>query len=140
MPAVPWRQRAQPHADQRYLIMASRLPLHSYTTIPKFLGMTWAVARQLEHSDGLIGYSLLAQPTKKTFWTLSAWQDRPSLQAFVRALPHVRIMTTLRPHMEPTRFTTWDAPGSSLPINWPDAIEHLNSAPSRGSAGPPASN
>lgn len=137
MPAIPWRQRTEPHPDQRYLIMASRLPLHSYATIPRFLRMTVAVTRQLEHSDGLVGYSLLAQPTHKTFWTLSAWQDRPALHAFVRALPHMRIMTTLRPHMEPTRFTTWDAPGSSLPISWPDAIEHLNSAPSRGSAGPP---
>lgn len=139
MPAVPWRQLSEPHANQNCLVMASRLPLHSYWSIPKFVRMTLAVARQLEHSDGLIGYSLLAQPTKKTFWTLSAWQDRSSLQAFVRAQPHVRIMTALRPYMEPTRFTTWDAPGSSLPIAWRDAIDQLSSAPSRGSAGPPAS-
>ena len=138
MPAVPWRQRVEPRADQRYLILASRLPLHSYTTIPRFLAMTWAVARQLEDSDGLIGYSLLAQPIRKTFWTLSAWTDRSALHAFVRALPHLEIMTALRPHMAPTRFTTWEAPGSSLPIGWRDAIDQLRSAPSRGSAGPQA--
>ena len=136
MPAIPWRRLSEPSADQRYLIMASRLPLHSYATIPRFLAMTWAVARQLQHSDGLIGYSLLAQPTRKTFWTLSAWTDRSALHAFVRALPHMKIMKALRPYMDPTRFTTWEALGSSLPIHWSDAIDQLRAAPSRGSAGP----
>ncbi|MBD0323492.1 MAG: DUF3291 domain-containing protein [Aldersonia sp.] len=98
--------------------------------------MTAAIARQLEHSEGLIGYSLLAQPTKKTFWTLSAWTNQQALHAFVRTMPHMKIMKALRPYMEPTRFTTWEALGSALPIRWPDAIEHLNGAPSRGSASP----
>lgn len=136
MPAVPWQQLSEPRADQSYLVMASRLPLHSYGAIPKFLRMTLAVARQLQHSEGLIGYSLLAQPTKKTFWTLSAWRDQQALHAFVRAMPHMKVMKALRPYMEPTRFTTWEALGSALPIRWSDAIDKLRSAPSRGSAGP----
>lgn len=49
-------------------------------------------------------------------------------------MPHVTIMKALRPYLEPTRFTTWEALGSALPIDWPDAIDHLNGAPSRGSA------
>ncbi len=136
MPAVPWRQLSAPRADHSYLVMASRLPLHSYRTIPKFLRMTAAIARQLEHSEGLIGYSLLAQPMKKTFWTLSAWADQQALHAFVRTMPHMKIMKALRPYMEPTKFTTWGVLGSALPIDWSDAIDHLNGAPSRGSAGP----
>jgi quinol monooxygenase YgiN len=136
MPAVPWRQLSEPHADHSYLVMASRLPLHSYRTIPTFLRMTAAIARQLEHSEGLIGYSLLAQPTKKTFWTLSAWMNQQKLHAFVRTMPHRKIMKALQPYMEPTRFTTWEALGSALPIDWRDAIDHLNGAPSRGSASP----
>jgi hypothetical protein len=27
-------------------------------------------------------------------------------------------MAKLRPHMGPTRFTTWTAPGSALPVSW----------------------
>ena len=136
MPAVPWRQLSEPHANQNCLVMASRLPLHSYWSIPKFVRMTLAVARQLEHSDGLIGYSLLAQPTRKTFWTLSAWTNQQALHGFVRTVPHMKIMKALQPYMEPTRFTTWQALGSTLPIPWPDAIDQLRVAPSRGSAGP----
>jgi quinol monooxygenase YgiN len=98
--------------------------------------MTAAVARQLEHSEGLIGYSLLAQPMKKTFWTLSAWTNQEALHAFVRAMPHMKIMKALRPYMDPTKFTTWEVLGSTLPIQWTDAIDHLRAAPSRGSASP----
>jgi quinol monooxygenase YgiN len=137
MPAVPWRHLSAPSADHSYLVMASRLPLHSYATLPRFLRMAFAVARQLEHSEGLIGYSLLAQPTKKTFWTLSAWTNQQALRAFVRTMPHMKIMKALQPYMEPTRFTTWQALGSMLPVPWTDAMDHLRTAPTRGSAGPP---
>jgi heme-degrading monooxygenase HmoA len=105
--------------------MASRLPLRSYRTIPRFLGLTASVARQLEATPGLVGYSLLAQPVRKTFWTLSAWTDQDALNAFARTMPHLAVMGKLRPRMGPTRFITWTAPGSALPITWDDAIERL---------------
>jgi heme-degrading monooxygenase HmoA len=138
MPAIPWRRLTQPEAEQEYLVMASRLPLHSYRTIPRFLGLTLSVARQLERTEGLIGYSLLAQPTRKTFWTLSAWRDQQALHAFVRTLPHLNVMKVLRPYMGPTKFTTWQVRGAALPVAWDDAIETLvRSSTSRGSASPP---
>ena len=105
--------------------MASRLPLRSHRAIPRFLGLTVAVARQLEDTRGLVGYSLSAQPMRKTFWTLSAWTGSDALDAFVRTLPHLDVMGRLRPHMGHTRFTTWAAPGSALPIAWDDAVERL---------------
>jgi heme-degrading monooxygenase HmoA len=108
--------------------MASRLPLRSHRTIPRFLGLTVSVARQLEGTSGLVGYSLLAQPMRKTFWTLSAWTDRDALDAFVRTMPHLAVMGKLRTHMGPTSFTTWMAPGNALPIAWDDAMERLMGA------------
>jgi len=99
--------------------MASRLPLVSHRTIPRFLRLTLAVARQLQHSPGLVGYSLLAQPIAKTFWTLSAWQDQHAPTTFTRARPHLQVMKDLRPHMMSTsRFIRWAVLGSSLPVNW----------------------
>jgi hypothetical protein len=132
MPPIPWRSRSDPDPARDYLVMASRLPLTSYRRIPHFLRLTLTVARQLERTPGLIGYTLLAQPGRKMFWTLSAWTDRQALGAFVTAMPHLSVMKVLRPHMGATRFTTWTVGGSALPISWPEAIERLAQAPTGG--------
>jgi hypothetical protein len=105
--------------------MATFLPLQSCRGIPRFLRLTSSVVRQLERTGGLVGYSLLAQPARRRFWTVSAWTDRRALSAFVREMPHVGAMEQLRPHMGPTRFTAWTVLGSALPISWDEATERL---------------
>lgn len=137
MPPIPWRSVATPQPNRDYLVMASRLPLRSYRRMPWFLRLTVSVVRQLEGTDGLVGYSLLAQPLRKTFWTLSAWTDQRALDGFVRAMPHQAVMGKLRPHMGATRFTTWTVPGSSLPISWPAAIERLMGSDAASGRGAP---
>lgn len=132
MPPTPWRTRSAPDPARTYLVMASRLPLLSYRRIPLFLWLTVMVARQLESTPGLVGYTLLAQPGRKTFWTLSAWTDRHHLGVFAAAMPHLAVMNRLRPHMGATQFTTWTIAGSALPVGWPEAIERLTQAPARG--------
>jgi len=99
MPATPWRSFSAVEPDREYLAMVSRLPLVSHRTIPRFMRLTLVVARQLQHTPGLVGYSLLAQPIAKTFRTLSAWQDQHALATFTRAMPHLPVMKDLRPHM-----------------------------------------
>ncbi len=126
MPAIPWRSLAPVDPDHDYVIMASQLPLLSHRTIPRFLRLTVVVARQLEQSSGLVGYTLLAQPVAKTFWTLSAWRDQQSLIAFASTMPHLQITQDLRPRMGPTTFTRWTVRGAALPVRWPDAIAHLD--------------
>jgi hypothetical protein len=136
MPTVPWRRRLTPEPEVDYLVMASRLPLRSLATVPRFVGLTVSVVRQLERSDGLVGYSLRAQPLAKTFWTLSAWTDAAALSRFAAAMPHRAVMAGLRPRMGPTRFETWTCPGSALPIAWEEAVERL--VRPAGSSPPPA--
>ena len=125
MPTIPWRRLVAPQPDVHYVVMASRLPLRSYRTIPHFLVLAASVMRQLERTAGVVGYSLRAQPTSKTFWTLSAWTGEAELGEFVRTMPHLAVMGRLRPHMETTRFLTWTVLGTLLPIRWEDAIERL---------------
>jgi hypothetical protein len=137
MPALPWRAKAPVSSDQEYLAMATFLPLQSYRAMPRFLRLTTSVAGQLERTGGLVGYSLLAQPARKTFWTLSAWIDRRALSAFVREMPHLGAMQQLRPHMGPTRFTAWTVLGSALPISWHEATERLMSPDASSTGGGP---
>ncbi len=125
MPTIPWRRKLTPAPGSEYLVLASRLPLLSITKVPRFMGLTVSVVRQLERADGLVGWSLRAQPFAKTFWTLSAWTDERALGEFVRRMPHNAVMGKLRPHMGPTLFTTWKASGSTLPVAWDDALTRL---------------
>ena len=125
MPTIPWRRTGEADPDAAYLVMASQLPLKSIAKVPWFMALTVSVLLQLERTEGVVGYSLRAQPFAKTFWTLSAWIDGRALDAFVRELPHQAAMGRLRPHMGPTRFTTWEALGSVLPVSWDDAVEGL---------------
>ena len=62
MPTVPWRNTATVDPDAEYLLLASCLPLRSIAKVPWFLRLTTSVVRQLERTDGLVGYSLRAQP------------------------------------------------------------------------------
>lgn len=137
MPALPWRAKAPVSSNQEYLAMATFLPLQSYRAMPRFLRLTTSVAGQLERTGGLVGYSLLAQPARKRFWTLSAWIDRRALSAFVREMPHLAVMGQLRPHLGPTRFTAWTVLGCALPISWHEATERLMSPDASSTGGEP---
>ena len=83
------------------------------------------MVKQLASAEGVLGYSVLAHPLSKRFWTLSAWKDEAALRAFVQHPPHVRIMTALTPHMDETKFVRWTVKGSELPLRWDDALRRL---------------
>ena len=125
MPDIPWKSFGIPDLDREYVLMASALPLRSRLRVPAFLRMTLAVRRQLSTSPGLRGYSLRADILGARFWTLSAWDDDAALRSFARAMPHLDIMRKLRPHMGRTKFVTWHAPGSALPMRWQTGMEKL---------------
>jgi hypothetical protein len=125
MPAFPWKTFLAPEPGREYLALLSFLPLKHYRTVPKFFWLTIQTQRQLSQSKGLIGYSLLAQPLRRTFWTLSVWQDQQSLMDFVRQIPHSRIMQSLAPHMGKTQFVQWKLPATAVPPAWNDALTRL---------------
>jgi heme-degrading monooxygenase HmoA len=122
MPASSWQnfQRAEP--EREYLVQLSYLPLLRYRSFPGFARLLFAIQRELRRTDGIIGYSLLAHPLRRDFWTLSAWHNKASLNSFVRSQVHATAIKTLRAHMGQTRFIEWTASGSSLPPTWSNAL------------------
>jgi hypothetical protein len=120
--------KVEPGID--YLVLASSIP-------PRGYGSTWAlfrgsrvVRRQLASTDGILGFSLLAEPVRKRYATLSVWRDEAALAAFAGAEPHHQLMADLAPQMAPTTFVRWTIPGSSAPPSWPDALQRLEAAQS----------
>ena len=131
MPASPWRTFGSLEPERDYVALLSYLPLKSYWRIPFFFLYTAQVVKQLASAEGMLGYSVLARPLSKRFWTLSAWKDDAALRSFVQYPPHVRIMTALAPHMGETKFVRWTVKGSELPPRWEDALSRYSAVESR---------
>lgn len=125
MPELKWKSFATPDPEREYLALISYLPLKSFWKIPKFLIYTRAIEIQLKKSEGLIGYSLLAHPLSKKFWTLSVWEDGKALMEFVRSGAHKQVMAGLKGQMGETKFVKWKVNGSAVPPTWKEALKRL---------------
>jgi len=131
LPATPWKSLQAPEPQREYLVLLTYLPLKRFLSMRRFGRDAGQIEAQLEATPGLLGYSLRAKPLRRRFWTLSAWTDERALREFVRTEPHGRVMTELPPHMGPTKFFRWTAPGSALPPSWDDALRREQEEPRR---------
>ena len=98
-------------------------PSSTWHHVPGFLGDTLRIRRQLSDADGLVGYALNAQLSRKTFWTYSVWTDQESLQAFAAADPHRQIVQRLRSRMNDSQFEFLNVQGSEIQTRWGDMME-----------------
>jgi hypothetical protein len=105
--------------------MASRLELKHRRHALAFLVAALRIKRQMLSAPGALGLSLVAKPLRRTFWTLSAWQDEAALRATVGRQPHLGIMNRFRPRMAGSAFVSWTVPASALPMTWQEAFRHL---------------
>jgi heme-degrading monooxygenase HmoA len=122
MPAIPWKSFQPSDPGRNYVLLLSVLPLKRWSSIPRTLLHTWRIREQLKNSRGLIGYSLLARPLAKEFYTLSVWENDAALEAFVRASPHAGTMADMMAHMKQTRFVKRPIHGSAIPPAWDYAL------------------
>lgn len=125
MPTLRWTTVDTPAPDTDAFVMASRFEVHSLKDVPRFFVQSLRAWKQVCGAPGAYGASLIAQPLKRTFWTLSAWEDKAALYGYARTEPHRSIMQGLRPTMKGSVFTFWEVPASDLPIDWTDARRRL---------------
>jgi Domain of unknown function (DUF3291) len=115
MPTLPWTVAAPADPAAEAVVLGSRLELKAYRDIPAFFRAAMQIRKQVHDSSGAFGVSLIAQPLRKTFWTLSAWSDQEALDTFVRTAPHVHVMRRFHEKLTNPRFTTWTVPAAGLP-------------------------
>jgi hypothetical protein len=125
MPTLRWTTVSTPAPDTEAFVMASRLEVRSLSDVPRFFLKSLAAWKQVSGAPGAYGASLIAQPFKRTFWTLSAWEDKDALYTYAKTEPHRSIMNGLRPTMKDSVFTFWQIPAADLPIDWKDARRRL---------------
>jgi hypothetical protein len=121
----PWKTVAALDPDTEYLVLASSIPPKSIASTWKLFRGAWSVRRQLLATDGVLGFSLLAEPLRKNYATLSVWRDDAALGAFSQAHPHDELMAGLAPAMGPTKFVRWTIQGSDGAPSWSEALDRL---------------
>ena len=121
----PWKAVAPLEPGTTYLVLASSIPPKSITSTWKLFRGSRAVRKQLLGTDGVVGFSMLAEPLRKRYATLSVWRDDAALDAFAGAHPHDRLMADLAPAMGPTKFVRWTISGSDGRPAWNDALARL---------------
>jgi hypothetical protein len=139
MPTLPWTPAgtadsgtAGAETAPDVTVFASRLELRSYRDVPGFLRAAMRLRCEVHRTPGALGVSLLAQPTRKTFWTLSAWIDGGALDGFVATPAHVAVMRRYHDRLAGTGFVSWSVPAGELPAPqrnakglWREAHERL---------------
>ena len=124
MPTLPWTSTdAAPIAGPEPLVMASRFQLRRFRDVLPFLRDAMRVRTLVRRSEGALGVSLVARPLRREFETLSAWRDRESLDAMVRAEPHRSVMGRYRAAMADSAFVFY-AP-AEYPPTWAEAHANL---------------
>jgi hypothetical protein len=121
----PWKSFGAFEPEREYLVLASSIPPRSLSSTWRMFRGASAVRRQLGHTDGIVGFSLLAEPLRKRYATLSVWTDDAALGAFAAAQPHQALMGSLAPEMGPTKFVRWSIRGADGRPSWDNALERL---------------
>ncbi|MCB5178667.1 DUF3291 domain-containing protein [Streptomyces antimicrobicus] len=128
MPDIPWTTPTAPAPDAEVYLMASRFETRTLLDAVRFFLKAPGIVRQIRKAPGAHGAALRARVFGRTFYTLSAWQDRDALYRFARSEPHRSSSRALAASMKDSTFTFWTAPAAALPITWPEAVRRLADA------------
>jgi hypothetical protein len=129
MPALPWTTGPfKPTDDQELHVLTSTLPLASYRDVPRFLRWAMQIRKQLATTDGVAGYSLDARLLRKTFYTLSAWQDRDAMNRFVHSGQHAAMLADMAGRLGQSTFVESSTHANALPLDWAGAKQRLANA------------
>jgi hypothetical protein len=111
--------------DTDYLALATSIPPKSITSTWSMFTGARTVRRQLSTTDGVLGFSLLAEPIRKHYATLSVWRDDAALDAFAATEPHARLMAELAAAMDEPKFVRWSFSGRDDVPSWAEALRRL---------------
>ncbi|MFE6837915.1 MULTISPECIES: DUF3291 domain-containing protein [unclassified Streptomyces] len=125
MPDIPWSTPTQASPDAEVYVMASRFETATLAGAVRFFLKTPGIVLQIRKASGAHGVALRARVLRRTFLTLSAWEDRDALYRFAGSEPHRSSSRAASAHMKESAFTFWTVRASELPIGWEEAERRL---------------
>ena len=105
------------------VIVVTRLRLRDPALLDEFFTDAVAAIEQAQKSEGNLGTDALAD-ANNAWWSVSSWQDRSLMHAFVANLPHRSIMGRLDHYCDEATFVDWEQDSPDLP-DWPTSHRHL---------------
>jgi len=105
------------------VIVVTRLRLRDPAFLDEFFTAAVAVVEQAKNSDGCLGAAVLADASN-VYWTLTAWQERGPMQAFVGSEPHLSTMAHIDDWCDEATFADWEQSSAGLP-DWQASYRRL---------------
>src|SRR5690348_8888317 len=105
------------------VIVVTRLRLKDPALLDEFFADAVAAIEQAQKSAGNLGTDALAD-ANNAWWTVTAWQERSAMRAFVTGAPHLGIMRRLDHYCDEAAFVDWEQDSPDLP-DWQTSWRHL---------------
>ncbi|MFD9166895.1 DUF3291 domain-containing protein [Streptomyces sp. NPDC059558] len=125
MPDIPWSTPTAAAPDAEVYVMASRFETATLAGAVRFFLKAPGIILQMRKAPGAHGVALRARVLRRTFLTLSAWEDRDALHRFARSEPHRTSSRAASAYMKESVFTYWTVPAAELPLTWAEAERRL---------------
>jgi quinol monooxygenase YgiN len=105
------------------VIVVTRLRLKDPGLLDEFFGDAVAAIEQVQKAAGNLGADALAD-ADNAWWSVSSWESRAPMLAFVSGQPHQAIMGRLDHYCDEATFVDWEQPTGDLP-GWQTSYQHL---------------
>ena len=105
------------------VIVVTRLRLKDPALLDEFFTDAVAAIEQAQKWEGNLGVDALAD-ANNAWWSVSAWQERGQMRAFVRGQPHLSITARLDRFCDEATFVDWEQDDPALP-GWQVNHQHL---------------
>ncbi|GEM_PF-2982075 len=110
--------------QKQYLAVATRLGIKSYRYVILFMRLAMKVQKQAAASRGNVKSAIKAGLFSNRWYTLSVWEDRASMLAFLREEPHATAIRNMakwgRPDSTFVEFTP-----ANPDVTWAEAKHQL---------------
>ena len=106
-------------------VSITRLRVRSWRFMPRFYLHTLGTVRQVRHSEGFRGGSLLAD-RERAFWTMTVWDDQAAMRRYMTGGPHLRAMPLLMDWCDEASVVHWTQDGLDPPT-WREADARMRS-------------
>ena len=105
------------------IIVVTRLRLRDPSLLDEFFTHAAAVLEQAMKSEGNLGADALAE-AHDAWWSVTAWNDRAHMQAYVNTDPHLSTEALLDHLCDEATFVDWEQASPQLP-DWQTSWRHL---------------